>query len=160
MTGALWIALAAVIATPLTSLGVPFIQGWRAARNAKLDRLHDQQVTAYREAMAYAHDLEGRIAELIKEPEERSHRVAFAGLPARAMIAAHLDLVASRSVFAAWQELVDAWEVLCWNMQQTGPVDEHGSFQAPADHVDVLAMRHGIDGLKRALRDALGAASR
>jgi hypothetical protein len=64
------IAIAGLFTTALVGLGGLFIQGRIAARNALADRLHQQCLSAYIDAMHYIQHVEDSLDEVLEHPGE------------------------------------------------------------------------------------------
>jgi hypothetical protein len=140
------VAIAGLLATAATALGVPLLQH----RMAKAERLHDMRVAVYTDAMAYVAHIEARIDRDLDDPDLRSGwnpiEVAHPGL-----IGARLQLVAPQEVAQGWKELAAAWDALAWNTEQDGPINDHGEYLLTADQPDVLRVRAASASLARSL---------
>jgi hypothetical protein len=148
------VAIAGLIATTLTGLGVTFIQGRIAARNAVAGRLHEQRLSAYTDAMVHVQTVEGSLNEILEDPDLRSSPYGPEG-PHRDLITARLRLIAPPSVIHAWQELTSAWDALMWNAEQDGPVNRRGDYHLQGEDADVVRVQAAITGLITALHRAM-----
>jgi hypothetical protein len=151
------VALVGLGTTALTALGVPFVQAWNATKTAAQGKLYEQRLAAYVDAMIFVRYVEMRVENLTEEPDLRTS--------SRDMIVSHEDsisallrLVAPIEVLQPWTELLEAWRVLTWNLNQDGPQDHYGEhvFYASADRADVKRVVAAVEKVGRALRAAMG----
>jgi hypothetical protein len=69
-------------------------------------------------------------------------------------IRAKLVLVALAGVTRAFDELTRAWEILSWNLNESGPVavdGDHAVFAASEDDKDVVRITAALKHLKSAI---------
>ncbi|MDQ7903070.1 hypothetical protein RB614_00860 [Phytohabitans sp. ZYX-F-186] len=153
------IAVAGLVTTTACALGVPFIQGRLAAQRERAMRLRDERLVVYTDAMFYMRAIQGRLDETVEDPDlQRSY--TWPETPHQDLTTARLHLIAPEEVMRRWDELIHAWEVMTWNMEQDGPVNERGQYHASEDQADVKRVRRAIEGLTVALREAAGAEAR
>jgi hypothetical protein len=144
-----------LITTASAALGVPFIQGRIAVRNAAAGRLHEQRVAVYTDAVIFLQSVESRLQETLEDPDLRSRRER-AEVPHQDLITARIRLLAPMPVVQSWQELVVAWDALAWNAQEEGPVNDRGDYHLNPENPDVLRVQATLHALTTALRQAMG----
>lgn len=155
MNPTIWVALGGLTSTTVTALGVPFIQGRIAARNAAAGKLNEERLAVYVDAMSYTHDVQTRVEHLTESPEYRSSRRDVENIPHEDLISARLRLVAPREVVEPWIELLAAWRALGWNLNEEGPL-AHDEFYADPTREDVTRVAEAIAGVAQSLRRAMG----
>lgn len=64
------------------------------------------------------------------------------------LIRAKLALVALMRVTGAFDDLVEAWQILIWNVSQYGPSGRHGEYEIAADGKDATRVRRDLATLK------------
>ena len=149
------IAIAGVVTTALTALGVPFVQGRVAARSAVAVRIDEARLAAYTDAMSHVQKIESRVDESIEDPDFRSNSTA-AEVVHRDLVTARLRLLASASIVERWSALMTAWDVLAWNAEQDGPVNHRGDYHLRPDDPEVVRVREATRDLIEAFRRELG----
>lgn len=145
------IAALGLLATTITAIGVPFIQGQIAARRELAAKLYDERLAAYVEAMVFVRAVQSRLDETVEDPVFRQS-YTWPEMPHRDLIAARLQLVAPPELFKSWSKLTSAWDALSWNIQQDGPVNEYGDYYREADATDVIRVRSASEALIVELR--------
>jgi len=127
----------------VTTAASPIFASRLVARDQKSAWQRDARAAIYTEAMAYAQTLEsGLDAAIIPE---------LGGWPRAEvkhadLITARMRLVATKSVFEAWQSLTQAWALFRWNVQDEFPGlgNEH-SDPLPADYPDLVSLRRALE---------------
>lgn len=157
VSGEAWFGLGGVVVGGLLSYVDTYIKGRTDARNAEASKLHEQRLSVYVDAMSYTHNLDVRVAELTEDPEYRrygSSRPAMDGIPHQDLITARLRLVAPPEVFQPWTDLLEAWRILAWNVEQDGPHD-YGLYYADPGGDDVKRVTTAITAVAQSLRRAM-----
>jgi uncharacterized iron-regulated protein len=148
------IAVAGLATALLTALIVPLIQGRIDAKNATVKRLEEQQESTYVDAMAYVQTIEKRLDALLEDPLVSSGDL-LPRVPDDFMIRARMFLVAPATVARAFDDLTLAWEVLSWNVNESGPDEMIGDipiYRAKRDDEDVVRVANALKRLKSVIR--------
>jgi hypothetical protein len=145
------ISIVGLITTFLGGLGAPLVQGRVSAKNAAAARLQEQRDAAYADAILYAQIIEERLNDLQEDPLTRSERKR-PPIPDDLLIRARLFLVAPDAVTTAFGQLITAWDILSWNLNETGPTGAFGAFEASSDDPDVQKVSVALESLKSAIR--------
>jgi hypothetical protein len=138
------VAVAGLVTTAVTALGVPLIQG----RVAKAGRLYEQRLAAYIDAMAFMHTLEANLereAEVKNLPFPMEPRWSWHTQPLE-LITARLNLLAPSSVQRDWGEFVKVWE----DLSLTLDINHEVSVE------DSTTVRERIPVVSLSLRRAMG----
>jgi AcrR family transcriptional regulator len=141
--------------TAAAALGVPFHSGLYRRRNAAAGKLCEQRLAAYIDAMVHLQSVETCLNETLEDPDFRSRRKRV-DVPHQDLISARLRLVASAPVIRSWQELVDAWDSLAWNVEQDGPINDRGDYHLKSDDQEVVKVHAAMRTLTISLRGAMG----
>lgn len=153
------IAVAGLATALLGTLAVPLITAYFASKRETAARTDERRYATYVDAITFAQLVEARLNEIAEDLLYRSHR-KFPDLPDELMIRAKLVLVAPAGVTRAFDEVARAWEILGWNLKESGPVAVDGDdpvFFATEDDKDVVRLAGALKQLKSVIRpDELG----
>ncbi len=156
---------AAIAATGLATallgtVAVPYITAYFASKRESVARIDERRYATYVDTITFAPLVEARLSDITEDPLYRSQR-KIPDLPDELMIRAKLVLVAPANVTRAFDELTRAWDILTWNLNESGPVEVHGNtaiFFAAEDDKDVVRLAAALKQLKSAIRpNELGA---
>jgi hypothetical protein len=104
--------------------------------------------------MIYMQSIESRLNETLEDPDLRSGR-NYPEVPHQGFITARLRLIAPPQVVQTWEQLIHAWDVLAWNAEQDGPVNDRGDYHLKPSDADVVRARAALQALTTALRSAM-----
>lgn len=116
--------------------------------------MDERRYVAYVDAITYAQIVEEKLIELTEDPFVRTARQAR-DTPDAAMIRAKLVLVAPHDVAAAFDELVHAWDGLCWMLSNDGPTHfdaGYPEYVVEAGNSGAVQIFKVLEGLKTAVR--------
>ncbi len=144
------IAIAGLATALLGTLTVPLLQSHFTGRRETGARMDERRHAAYIDAITYAQVVEERLTEFTEDPVTRTDR-GTREKPDAAMIRAKLVLVAPSAVTLAFDEVVSAWDDLCWVLGEDGP-DAHGEYFVKRDDRNVVRVAKALDALKGGVR--------
>lgn len=150
------IAIAGFLTTIATAIGVPYIQARIASLHAVADKLRDERMAAYADAMVYLRAVEGRLDDTTEDPDFRQSSYKWPDMPHRDLTTARLRLVAPEELLKRWDRLTSAWDAFSWNIQQDGAADVHGHYFAEETSDGVKRVRSAIRDLAAELRRSAG----
>ncbi|OBF38157.1 hypothetical protein A5724_10540 [Mycobacterium sp. ACS1612] len=136
------------------TLTVPLLQNYFTGKREATARMDERRHATYVDAITYAQVVEERLDELTEDPLYRTHR-PIRQTPDELMIRAKLLLVAPSGITRAFDDLTDAWKILSWNVNESGPVETYGDeavFFAKRDDKDVIRVVEALNKLKDGLR--------
>lgn len=150
------IAVVGLLATTATAIGVPYIQGRIATHHAVANKLRDERMAAYADAMVYLRAVQGRLDHTVEDPRFRHTSYEWPDMPHRDLTTARLQLIAPDELVRQWDRLTAAWDTFVWNLQQDGPANEQGHYVAEEESAAVKRVRSASQDLTAELRRAAG----